>query len=351
MISSEVQRTLVKSPPELWAEISDPESLARHLGEFGEIRITRVEPEQRVEWQSANTSGSVVIKPSGWGTKVMLTVTRELAEQPSGASEPRAESASQTEPRAEPEAELEVAAEAEPEPEAVLEVAAEADAALEDEPEPEAEAEPRPEQHKPVTEPEPVTEVAAEVEAEPAGDDEFEQGEAFGLEPTPELEPRRGFFARLFGRRRGTLTPQSAASEVRTEPDIRDDAGEAEAGASAAAAQPYNALAVWASQIDSDADAVEEIDDEAHEYAAEAFTQPQPAPGEASDGDDDCDGSSVDAWSGAEMEADADDAEAADDISAEIRAAEEVAAEQVTAVLTGVLDRLGAAHHRPFSRA
>src|SRR5664280_1010248 len=41
MISSEVQRTLVKSPPELWAEISDPASLARHLGEFGEIRITR----------------------------------------------------------------------------------------------------------------------------------------------------------------------------------------------------------------------------------------------------------------------------------------------------------------------
>jgi hypothetical protein len=39
------------------------------------------------------------------------------------------------------------------------------------------------------------------------------------------------------------------------------------------------------------------------------------------------------------------------DIAAEIRAAEEVAAEQVTAVLTGVLDRLGAAHHRPFSRS
>jgi hypothetical protein len=37
-------------------------------------------------------------------------------------------------------------------------------------------------------------------------------------------------------------------------------------------------------------------------------------------------------------------------------AAEEVApahvtAEEVTAVLTAVLDRLGAAHHRPFSRS
>src|SRR5438132_1197186 len=46
MITSEVQRTLVKSPPELWAELSDPTSLARHLGELGEIRITRVDPEQ-----------------------------------------------------------------------------------------------------------------------------------------------------------------------------------------------------------------------------------------------------------------------------------------------------------------
>ena len=41
MISSEVQRTLVKSPPELWAEVSDPASLSRHLGELGEVRITR----------------------------------------------------------------------------------------------------------------------------------------------------------------------------------------------------------------------------------------------------------------------------------------------------------------------
>ena len=85
MVSSEVQRTLVKSPPELWAEISDPDSLARHLGEFGEIRITRVEPEQRVEWEADDTSGSVVIKPSGWGTKVKLTVKREL-EQSDGRS-------------------------------------------------------------------------------------------------------------------------------------------------------------------------------------------------------------------------------------------------------------------------
>ncbi len=40
-----------------------------------------------------------------------------------------------------------------------------------------------------------------------------------------------------------------------------------------------------------------------------------------------------------------------EDLAAELRAAEEVAAEQVEAVLTAVLDRLGSAHHRPFSRS
>ena len=39
------------------------------------------------------------------------------------------------------------------------------------------------------------------------------------------------------------------------------------------------------------------------------------------------------------------------DVAQELLAAEESATEQVTAVLTAALDRLGAAHHRPFSRA
>src|ERR1700730_12105794 len=80
MISTEVQRTLVKSPPELWAELSDPASLARHLGELGDVRITRTEPEKTVEWQAEKTSGTVQIKPSGWGTRVTLTAGREVPE-------------------------------------------------------------------------------------------------------------------------------------------------------------------------------------------------------------------------------------------------------------------------------
>jgi len=78
----EAKRTLVKSPPELWAELSDAEALARHLGEFGEIRITRTQPESVVEWEGDLASGSVQIEPSGWGTKVTLVAEPALAEPP-----------------------------------------------------------------------------------------------------------------------------------------------------------------------------------------------------------------------------------------------------------------------------
>src|SRR4051794_6734697 len=74
----EANRTLVKSPPELWAELSDIAALARHLGEFGEIRITRTQPESVVEWEGDLASGSVQIEASGWGTKVTLTAEPAL---------------------------------------------------------------------------------------------------------------------------------------------------------------------------------------------------------------------------------------------------------------------------------
>jgi hypothetical protein len=80
----EATRTLVKSPPELWAECSDAASLARHLGEFGEIEITRLEPETAVAWEGERASGTVRIEPSGWGTRVTLTAetTDDMAEEP-----------------------------------------------------------------------------------------------------------------------------------------------------------------------------------------------------------------------------------------------------------------------------
>ncbi|HUR87207.1 MAG TPA: hypothetical protein VMY78_17905 [Solirubrobacteraceae bacterium] len=75
MEPSTAQRRLVKSPPELWAEVSSEESLNRHLAEFGEIRITRSEPETTVAWEGDRVSGTVELAPEGWGTKVVLTAT------------------------------------------------------------------------------------------------------------------------------------------------------------------------------------------------------------------------------------------------------------------------------------
>jgi hypothetical protein len=173
MISSEVQRTLVKSPPELWAELSDPTSLARHLGELGEIKITRVEPERTVEWEAADTTGKVLLKASGWGTKVTLTAAREVA-APEAIAEPEPEPTDQPEPA------IEAAVELKPEPVAV------------EEPESEVAAEPDPE----AAEPEPIVEKPVK---------------------------RPGFFARLFGRRPKEQAPPSerlAEPEATEEPEL-----------------------------------------------------------------------------------------------------------------------------------
>src|SRR3954453_14791097 len=92
MAEPTAQRTLVKSPPELWAEVSDAESLAKHFGDFGdEIKITRLEPESTVAWEGARASGTVQIEPSGWGTKVTLTASPaevEPAPEPEPTPEP-----------------------------------------------------------------------------------------------------------------------------------------------------------------------------------------------------------------------------------------------------------------------
>ncbi len=189
----EAQRTLVKSPPELWALLSDAESLGRHLVEFGEVHIVSTEPESAIAWEGEGVTGTVQLMASGWGTKVTLTATRQPPDPPA------------------------------PEPE------------------------PTPE---PVAESEPVVEP----------------------QPTVEPEPKVGFFARIFRRRKPKAANEPVpvvASETVVEPEAEPEA---------------------------------------------------PAPEQP-------------------------------DLAAELQALEESLAAETTAVLSAVLDRLGAAHHRPFSRA
>jgi hypothetical protein len=218
------KRTLVKSPPELWAEVSDLEALARHLGEFGEIQITRLEPETTVVWEGDRVSGTVRLEPSGWGTKV--TLTAELA--------------------------------------AIEEAAAEEPVVVVEEPVVEEE---------PVPLPEPVA-----VEAPPPSP----------IQETPVAqEPRRGFWARLFGRRVAEVPP---AEDPPPPPPMEEPAPEP---------PPVQ------------------------EPPAPAPPPLQPVP---------------DPQPPAEPEHD------------EPLPAAELDDDRAVAVLTEVLDNLGSAHHRPFSR-
>jgi hypothetical protein len=73
MASVEVSRTLVKSPPELWQELQG-ERLGEALG-GAEVRPT--EPERALSWSSEDASGTAVLEPSSWGTKVTLTAEFE----------------------------------------------------------------------------------------------------------------------------------------------------------------------------------------------------------------------------------------------------------------------------------
>ena len=93
------KRTLVKSPPELWEELSEVDRLAKHLGAFGEIKITKLEPEHTVAWEGEHASGTVSIEPSGWGTRV--TLHAELPEV--AAPEPEQPEPEPEQPEPEPE--------------------------------------------------------------------------------------------------------------------------------------------------------------------------------------------------------------------------------------------------------
>jgi hypothetical protein len=73
------QRTLVKSLPEVWAQLSETGQLAELLDRtFGSVRVTRLVAEETIDWESDLARGRVKLEPSGFGTRVRLTA--ELAE-------------------------------------------------------------------------------------------------------------------------------------------------------------------------------------------------------------------------------------------------------------------------------
>ena len=74
MATVEVSRTLVKSPPELWAEL-EGDCLKKAVGE---VSIRSTEPERALAWEADGASGTAVLEPAGWGTK--LTLTAEVEE-------------------------------------------------------------------------------------------------------------------------------------------------------------------------------------------------------------------------------------------------------------------------------
>src|SRR5689334_8808233 len=92
MNESKASRTLLKSPPELWSEVSDATSLQRHMDQFGEIRITKLEPETAVAWEGEHARGTITLEGSGWGTRVSLTAEPVGT---GGADEPLSQAADQ----------------------------------------------------------------------------------------------------------------------------------------------------------------------------------------------------------------------------------------------------------------
>ncbi|HMD57765.1 MAG TPA: hypothetical protein VKG82_09875 [Solirubrobacteraceae bacterium] len=349
MISSEVQRTLVKSPPELWAELSDPTALSRHLGELGDIRITRVEPEEIVEWEAENASGTVTIKASGWGTKVILAVKREL-DTPAAPDEP-ATAAFTPEGAAEAGAPDETASperdtpSAPPERESLRSLGVEieltaAERFASHDFEPLLGAHARFARSEAPAEAPRELETGAVLTATP--DATAPDTATPGLAYTAETKPtRRGFFARLFGRRSRHAeeipepTPEEHASAPMplTATDLDETVAHEPEPGEAADTEP---APLAAAQIETAA--LEVPQTEAGKIAAAEAKAPTATPGASP-------------RAPAEESPQKAGEPARGDLAAELRAAEEAAVAEVEAVLTAVLDRLGAAHHRPFSRA
>lgn len=78
------EKTLVKSLPELWELVNEPERMqgliSALIGRAAEVRVTASEPEVRLAWEAAaveeKASIEIEMEEKGWGTHVKVEVTR-----------------------------------------------------------------------------------------------------------------------------------------------------------------------------------------------------------------------------------------------------------------------------------
>jgi hypothetical protein len=328
------KRTLVKSPPELWEELSEVERLAKHLGAFGEITITKLEPEHTVAWEGEHASGTVSIEPSGWGTKV--TLRAELPEP---------------EPEPEPEPDPEPAAAAPPEEAQHI-----AGPSVPFRVEPEPEAEPDPIAAAPIEEAQHIGDTSGRFRVEPAVEPDEEVGEEASGE-VPEEVARRGFWGWLFRRRTEAVAePTTEAEPAAAGP--RPIATDAESEPIAAEGKPVIAEPEPAEP--------EPIAAEAHaEPVVEPPADPEPVAAEAEPEPAEAEPIAAEARSEPVVEPPgepepivpedqrvAEDEPEPESIEAGPQPAADSALdpERARVILDEALDTLGAAHHRPFSR-
>ncbi len=377
MGTTEVQRTLVKSPPELWSELSDQDSLGRLLSDLGEVRIVSTVADSAVYWESDDVTGSALIKQAGWGTKVTLTVTlantrhvprdathagpgvgrrlRGVAHPPHGRRPARDRRAliTSTRDRAHLVRSGELRSCPGPRPRRPTPLRR---APWRTHPIRRRTTPPR---CRTPSAPRCLTATAAHPDAADRTPDDGE--------PT-----RRGFFARFFGRRsrrreesvqpreRPAAAPSSEPAAVpEPAPATALEALQARYGVRPAATEPSAPAAP--TPVPAAAEPSASAPTTAVPAGAEpsAPTPPEPAQAATADPEPVPTPPEPSAAETAQPESPPDPT-TPPDLSSELRSAEEVPAgdvkagpteDQVKEILTGVLDRLGAAHHRPFSRA
>src|SRR5215211_3413564 len=317
------KRTLVKSPPELWEELSEVQRLAKHLGAFGEITITKLEPEHTVAWEGEHASGTVSIEPSGWGTKVILTAElaangdppepgADHAGEPAGAGEKAAGDIAEMEATAdEPAGDIaETEATADEAAGDIAETEATADEAAGDIAETDATSEKLAAHldaaHPPVGEIPPAAALTFDPAAAPATGAGPRTGAAARTAPP---RRRRGFWARLFG---GWLAPEERLNRMPVEP-------------------PYEAPTITATPELDEKSTEDQPPDESGEVPSIPATETPGADVEPAD-------------QLAEEKPECSPDEPAQEAPSEIDR------EGARAVLEEILDALGSAHHRPYSR-